>query len=721
MELLKYKVEDSTIAELLGVQNFTNKESAILELVKNAFDAEATEVKIIFEKNKIIVHDNGIGMNYEDIKKNWMYIGKSEKKLEYMIIDGEENERVLSGSKGIGRFAISRLGEKVKIYSTKRNDNSILWTTDWETSTLKETDGKKIEIGTKIEIEKVRDKWNEVNVQKLVKYLSKTFKETFMKINIHHDNNIYQVEEYFLDPKLGYHFLSKINIEYLSKNQKLICKIISDEFKDEVKDYYDKDFKNHITVIDIYDEFKNFEELGKTEKEKREFLKKIGDFSAEFYFLQNAVSKDDYNKFLYKHFRLKDRYESGIILYRNSFSISSFNGIKDWLELGKRYRKSPAAATHPTGNWRVKENNLAGKIIIDKEKNKELKDLSNRQGLDENEYYEIFVEIILKGISIFEEYRQGIIKAINKKNEKSEDVETKIIDLVKKDPNYIAKLTDTEIKEFIKELNDIEKKEKEVAKETIKKEEQYKYDIRILNTLATSGLKATSIAHELKNDRNFVKTSYANIVGAMQEYDIWNYVNEDNKKEKSYKNIPYLLSRTKEINEKILIFLNNILEEAEKRQFYLQEVNILESLEKIRRNWLKDYSWINIKFEIEENLIFKISEDILKVIFDNLILNSVQQNDNKNKLEIKILINRNDENKLNVYYRDNGKGLDKKYLNNPNRILLVHETSREDGHGLGMWIVNSTILMTKGEIKKIIGDTGFEINFILGELKGWKR
>ena len=40
MEELKYIIEDSTIAELLGVQNFTNAESAILELVKNAYDAE---------------------------------------------------------------------------------------------------------------------------------------------------------------------------------------------------------------------------------------------------------------------------------------------------------------------------------------------------------------------------------------------------------------------------------------------------------------------------------------------------------------------------------------------------------------------------------------------------------------------------------------------------------------------------------------------------------
>ena len=56
MEELKYIIEDSTIAELLGVQNFTNKESAILELVKNASfictdSFHGTTFSIIYRKN----------------------------------------------------------------------------------------------------------------------------------------------------------------------------------------------------------------------------------------------------------------------------------------------------------------------------------------------------------------------------------------------------------------------------------------------------------------------------------------------------------------------------------------------------------------------------------------------------------------------------------------------------------------------------------------------
>ena len=79
MERLKYIVEDSTIAELLGVQNFTNKESAILELVKNAYDAQANNVSITFSDRSIVIIDDGIGMSKSTICENWMHVGKSDK------------------------------------------------------------------------------------------------------------------------------------------------------------------------------------------------------------------------------------------------------------------------------------------------------------------------------------------------------------------------------------------------------------------------------------------------------------------------------------------------------------------------------------------------------------------------------------------------------------------------------------------------------------------
>ena len=48
-------------------------------------------------------------------------------------------------------------------------------------------------------------------------------------------------------------------------------------------------------------------------------------------------------------------------------------------------------------------------------------------------------------------------------------------------------------------------------------ERRYKYDIRLLNMLATSGLKATSIAHEMYNDRNSIDENVDYIIRALKK------------------------------------------------------------------------------------------------------------------------------------------------------------------------------------------------------------
>lgn len=116
---------------------------------------------------------------------------------------------------------------------------------------------------------------------------------------------------------------------------------------------------------------------------------------------------------------------------------------------------------------------------------------------------------------------------------------------------------------------------------------------------------------------------------------------------------------------------------------------------------------------MDDDICFMISEDYLQVVFDNLILNSIQQNESLNHLDITIGATLSGS-VLLLSYADSGKGLDKKYLKNPEKILEVHETTRKKGHGLGMWIVNNTVTMSRGEITKIDGNDGFYIEFTIG-------
>lgn len=710
METLQYIIEDETIAYLLGVNNFINDESAILELVKNAYDAGAMHVKLTFSGQQLIVSDDGIGMDEQDIKNHWMHIGKSEKG--YEIIDGNMQRRVLAGSKGVGRFALARLGTKIQLYSKKNGEKGVLWETNWNRSTLSVNDNLSC-VGTCIVIAGLREKWGKKKIQDLYSFLSKTYNDDKMQIEISHPDCDRIVSQYFPSPKVGVNCLSSVQINYYSKSKELFVQIESDEFLDKASLYCENiDTTSHKLTVKMIDELDAFSEWDISNEELPETLEKIGDFSAQLYFYMKPTI-NDMQKFLYKYQGLPYPVPGGVVLYRNAFSISAYEGKKDWLGLNKRSRKSPAAASHPTGAWRVRENQISGKVIIDRETNSVLQDLSNRQGLDENIYYELFVEIIVTGIKQFERFRQEIIRRIDKKNQNNSIPATPISDKVIANPKAVRHLSTEEATQLSSEIKNYRNASKEAKKEKDHVEQRYKYDIRILNVLATVGLKASSIAHEMRNDRNSIAGNTDHIIAALKSYEMWETLNSAEYTSKIYKNVPFLLESNKAISIKMLAFMNTMLSEIEKKQFERTWRSIADILSRIKTAWLLDYKWITIITALDDDIVFYISEDIIQVILDNLILNSIQQNEDKNHLNIEISVKQEGE-LLSFKYSDNGKGLHNKYLDNPRKILEVHETTRKNGHGLGMWIVNNTAIMTGGGIDNISSIHGFSIEFSIG-------
>jgi histidine kinase len=727
VERLSYVVEDSTLAEILGKQNFSTDESAVLELVKNAFDAGSQTLKIIFTNHLLTIEDNGVGMDYNDIKSYWMHVGKSNKSNKSVEFNGVQKK--MAGSMGIGRFALARLGENIELQSKKEKSRAVVWKTDWESSTIDFLDYDFC--GTKIFIRNLREQWTKKRVEKLSIFLGKMYHDNVMKIILMHNDKIFPVEPLFQRPKLGINCLSAIKFSYDSKKMRLSTYIESDEFRSEVyKIVHDIDINHAFYEDDLYVEYRDNKKLMELIAEESvepiydkyksnnsliQILNKIGDFSGELYFYLKP-QRADLERYLYKHMTLESPLKGdGIVLYRNSFSISSYDGSKDWIGLGKRSRKSPAAASHLSGAWRVRENQISGKIIIDKDENRYLKDLSNRQGLDENIYYSFFIEIIGKSINRFERYRQSIIRSLVKHEKQSvESTKTNIVDSIAKKQKKLSDLTDDDFNSLSYELQEIQTNEKNSERIRKEKEEKYKYDVRLLNVLATIGLKSSSIAHELKNDRLTIISSIPRIIELLKEKKLWN---EFYSKTNEMDTIPYYLDSVRNINQKVFSFMNTMLSEIEVKRFKKDKqtntMNVKTEIEKIKENWKRDYGRIKIVVEVNDELEFPIYNDVLQVILDNLILNSIQNNDNKKSLNINIRIEKR-ESFLDFHYSDNGQGLHDKYIKDPMSILEVHETSREDGHGLGMWIVNNTVIDTGGEISKIYNNKGFNIEFYLG-------
>lgn len=711
MKQLKYTVKDSTIVELLGIQNFTSSESAVLELVKNSYDARALNLHLFFHDNVLEIIDDGIGMDLHDIENNWMNVGDSDKQTIFQVEDFNKRIRIVSGSKGIGRFALSRLGSEIKLYSKKNNSLGIIWETNWSSSTVDNIEGDE-KSGTKIVISKLRENWTSRRIINLCDYLEVMYNDTAMSIKVSSVDLDRIIPPHFAPPKLGVNCKSCIKLNY--DNSFLRVVIDSDEFLDEAMEYCNLDVKHYEENIDLFQELKSSNVIPEDPKDLKDKLKRLGKFDAVFYFNTNALDKDK-ELFLYKYIKTNEKITGGIVLYRNAFSISSFDGNKDWLGLSKRSRKSTAAATHETGAWRVRENQLSGYVNIDKKNNSVLKDLANRQGVEEDDYYQIFVQSIICGIAVFERFRQRIIRQINKKNKEETLPETPITDIVLKNPSKLKKLSDKEKEQFVQEI----KENKDIVTEfKIKNEEvenKYKYDVRILNVLATIGLKASSIAHDLNNDRSIMGSWYDYVVDALKKYEVWDYLNAVERTQKSYANVPLLLETGSRISKKISSFMTAMLEKIQKDRFEVLDLQLYNFFETLKNNWIHDYAWLVISVDVPKELTFNMSYDSLQVIFDNLILNTVQQNSQRDRVEINISLHIEDT-MCFFEYSDNGVGLDKKYEHKPERILEVHETTRKDGHGLGMWIVNNTISMLKGKIIKIDGNHGFYISFSLGEM-----
>jgi len=110
---LAFRAEARLLQEL-GERLVAQPEVALVELIKNSYDADATACKISFSTDgkTLIVADNGHGMTKAEFENRWMTIATS-KKAEDRV--SRKYERELTGQKGIGRFAVRFLGTKLQV------------------------------------------------------------------------------------------------------------------------------------------------------------------------------------------------------------------------------------------------------------------------------------------------------------------------------------------------------------------------------------------------------------------------------------------------------------------------------------------------------------------------------------------------------------------------------------------------------------------------------
>lgn len=196
---LQFKIS-SALKNIIGSDLISDDFIAVFELVKNSYDAHATKVEITFENiysdnAKIIIKDNGKGMNYDDLTNKWLFVAYSAKREgteedSYDYRDKIKVKRAYAGAKGIGRFSCDRLGGELYLETIKDEKKAKVETllTDWDKfegnlkeefvniSVIHETIPKSnydIDQGTVLEISNLKSQWDRKKFLSLKNALAK--------------------------------------------------------------------------------------------------------------------------------------------------------------------------------------------------------------------------------------------------------------------------------------------------------------------------------------------------------------------------------------------------------------------------------------------------------------------------------------------------------------------------------------------------------------------
>jgi signal transduction histidine kinase len=118
---VKFTVASSLLSEL-GERLVGAPHIALAELVKNAYDADATETIIRIQHDQIKVIDNGHGMNLKEFEEFWMRVGTTHK---YEKRVSPEFKRPMTGSKGVGRLAVQLLSSRIEIHTAAKKGDGL--------------------------------------------------------------------------------------------------------------------------------------------------------------------------------------------------------------------------------------------------------------------------------------------------------------------------------------------------------------------------------------------------------------------------------------------------------------------------------------------------------------------------------------------------------------------------------------------------------------------
>lgn len=719
------------LMNVIGDQLITSKIVAVIEIIKNSYDADASSVKVKFcnmsnvgfnslpveEQAYIEIEDDGCGMSLDIIKNVWLRPAtpnKFDKKKRQNI--RTTKGRVIQGEKGIGRFAIHKLGEKIELYTKAKGENEVklemnfvdynpddanLFNTPNDYKLLDEVQNNWYvqdppervlgESGTIIRIYNIRELWSEndykelyQNMQRMMppvdqnaRILGVSFVQDFT-VKMYKDNNLYTNEDVrtFADviERAQYSMIGSvdkdgnINFQYKSLSPN---RVLNDIFN----------------LLDDSSLSKRSYALYGTKWFKDNDRKaQCGPFSFTFYAfdLKNkdyTILDKDLEKFIKENF---------VFVMRDGIRVYPYGEKEiDWLDLDK------LRSTYRAGQF-ISYNDLTGFVYISQEKNPLLKDATNRQGLiNDRGCYNDFKALVTAVTEIFnyeikiDKNKKALQKRIPLKKS-NEALKSALLNLQKS----LEKIGDLETLEMSNKFFDIYEKHLQVIQERMETVED----------LAGLGMAVEKSSHDslrlLSLMQQNVKSFKIKIINQnYQEEDVLNLLNE--------------------LEENLIIVYEDmqLIQPLFKIQRQtIKDISIRDSITKVLKYFRNDIDG-KITTNIEatnEDFFIKTNAGLILQVLINLIDNSIYWLNKSGNTEKKIHFCVSPRNR-SLIIADNGNGIREDII-----PLIFNEffSMKANGRGLGLYIVKELLSRINAKIEvienpndKILPGANFIIKF----------
>lgn len=665
--------------------------AAIVELVKNAYDADSKSVEIHFKATEkpsenisgnpekrieITVRDYGHGMSQDTVINKWMVPSTPDKLERRTSPDG----RIMQGRKGIGRYAASMLGSTLLLETVSEDAEKTTVLVDWrdfekseyldDVEILVESHSTKEPHGTTLTIEGGQDYYKEWD------------KNQFIKLNFELKKLISPVQNSIDKTAQDFQIHLKISgfADFKDIEETIAPYPIFDLFDYKISGKIESNGKGTLTYAlqkarNTVDEVISFN-LGEPTG-CGDLIFDIRVYDREKESIEQLIHrglKDNNGNYVGKLLARQILNDSnGIGVYRNGFRIRPLGDPEfDWLKLNEKRIQKPAQ--------KIGSNQVIGYVLIGSEEESDLIEKSARDGLRDNNAYKQLQKItndVIKELEIRRfSFRRKV--GLSKPALKVEKELNRILSFDNLKQTVHKKLIAGGMNEkSAEEVIELISKEEEEKSQTV---EEIRQAIATYQGQATLGKIMNVVLHEGRRPLNYFRNEIPRIDRFIRKYKETN----DFEHIETIESIAHnTVSNAKTFSD-LFLRLDPLAmgKRPAKRQLSIE--NEISNCFAIFRQQMEDKS---IKFDISGSAIIEAWQQDIAAIFTNLIENSIFWLSEKNTDIRHIMVNIFSEGNTlsHIDFRDTGPGIEP-YLIEDNLIFEPQFSTKPGGTGIGLAI-----------------------------------